>query len=186
MRRWFLIILFFLAIPVHAELTFEQLETLSKSPESLTADFNQQKYLSSLDATLSSSGVFHYQRGKSIRWQTLQPIQNELLMTPDAIVNRQGDQELVRLDTASNPAVAVFSDILFAVLTADWSQLASYFKLSGEGQGGQWHAQLVPIDKVVLQVVSRVELKGDKFLREVILHEASGDQTTIRFKNLSQ
>jgi len=186
MRRYLFAVLFLVPMLAQAELTFEQLDELSMSPENLTGDFKQEKYLSSLDASLASSGVFNYQRETSIRWQTLLPIQNELLMTPTAIVNSQGGKELVRLETDSNPAVTVFSEILFSVLTAEWGKLASYFELSGGVEGVQWVAQLVPIDKTVMPVVSRVELKGDVLLREVILHEASGDRTTIRFDNLNQ
>lgn len=169
-----------------AGLTYEQLEEISVSPERLDGDFTQQKYLKALDTSLLSTGVFSYQRGKSIRWNTEEPIKNELLMTPDAIVNRQNGHELVRLETDSNPAVTILSEIFFSVLTAEWDKLSGYFDLSGTANGEQWSAELLPVDAAVLQVITRVELKGNDLLREVILHEKGGNRTTIRFENLSQ
>ena len=52
-------------------------------------------------------------------------------------------------------------------------------------EDGQWHAELVPVDKTVQQLVSRVELKGGALVREIILHESSGDRTAIHFDRLN-
>lgn len=187
MRQYLLVILMWLSpIAAYADLTFEQLENVSKTPENLEGRFTQEKYLGALDTVLFSSGIFSYQREKLIRWETLKPIQSEMLITPTAISNKQGDQELMRMETESNPAVALFNEIFFSVLTAEWGKLSAYFKLSGTIEGRQWHAELVPVDKTVKQVVGRVELKGDALVREIILYESGGDRTTIHFESLQQ
>ncbi|MBY4676116.1 outer membrane lipoprotein carrier protein LolA [Marinobacterium arenosum] len=186
-RRLFsLILMLLLPLSACAGFTYDQLEKVTVSPAHLDGHFTQEKYLSALDASLVSTGVFSYQRGRSIRWETLEPIKNELLMTPESIINRQGGQELLQLETASNPVVKVLSEIFFAVLTADWAKLSGYFDLSGTLEGSQWTAELVPTDSAVRQVVTRVELKGDSLLREVVLHENGGNRTAIRFDSLSR
>lgn len=180
-----------------AELTFEQLKEVTLTPETLNGTFVQEKYLSSVDASLISSGTFHYLRNQSIQWITLEPIQNELLMTPTSLVNKQGSEELMRLESTATPALTVISNLFFSVLTAEWQQLSDYFELSGtlqesaphkqQGDPAQkqpWHATLIPIEPTIQQVVSKVELKGDLLLEEVILHEPGGDRTQIRFENL--
>jgi hypothetical protein len=180
MRRYFHAILG-LIIPfvANAEITFSQLKQISTTPEMLEGRFSQEKYLSALDATLKSTGVFTYQRGKSIHWEILEPIQNELVISPVAITSKQADGELLRFDGGLNPTVLVLGEIFFSVLTAEWEVLADYFELSGEIDGQQWHAVLVPIDQTVIQVFSRIELKGGILLREIILFENGGDRTTI-------
>ncbi len=60
-------------------------------PDELQGNFRQEKYLAVIDATLKSSGRYRYRRGESMRWQILEPVQSELLMTPDGLSNRQGD-----------------------------------------------------------------------------------------------
>lgn len=170
----------------YGDISFGDLSKLSSAPEYLEGKFSQDKYLRELDAHLESSGKFDYQRGKSIQWETIEPIQNILLMTPQSITNSQGEDEIVRLQADSNPAVAILSDIFFSVLTADWPQLAAYFTLSGTVEGEHWQVELVPSDKAVMQVVERVKLTGDTFLRELIFFEKNGDQTTITFSDLSQ
>lgn len=185
--RYYLPVILLCLLPyaAAAELSFEQLASISKNPANLEGHFVQEKYLAALDATLHSSGTFSYQRGKAVRWQTLKPINSEMLVTPTSISSKQGGQEFMRLETQSNPAVALFNEIFFSVLTAEWAKLSVYFKLSGKAEDGRWHVELVPVDKTVKQVVSRVELKGGALVREIILHESSGDQTTIHFENLN-
>lgn len=184
MRTLLFILLGCFPLLASAGVTFSQLASVSSTPEQLSGRFVQTRYLSALDADLVSEGVFNYQRDGFIRWQIRQPIESELLMTPQTIINRQDGQELLRLESDKSPVVALLSSIFFSVMTAEWEVLENYFLLSGDIQGQQWYADLLPKDSSVLQVVSRIELKGDTLLREVILHEKSGDRTTIQFQQL--
>jgi hypothetical protein len=179
-RYFFSVLVLIFPFVANAGITYSQLAQVSTTPENLEGRFSQQKYLDALDATLVSTGVFSYRRGKSIRWQTLEPIRNELVMTPATITSKSGDGELLRLDHSSNPTAAVLGKIFFSVLTAEWEVLSDYFELSGKIDGQQWHAVLVPMEQSVKQVFSRIELKGEIILREIILYEKSGDRTTIR------
>lgn len=184
MRSLLFILLSSFSLLASAEVTFSQLVAVSSTPEQLRGRFVQTRYLSVLDTELVSEGLFNYQRNGAIRWQILQPIESELLMTPQTIINRQDGQELLRLDSDQSPVVALLSSMFFSVMTAEWEVLEDYFLLSGDIQGQQWYADLLPKDSSVLQVVSRIELKGDTLLREVILHEKGGDRTTIQFQKL--
>ena len=178
---WYIFGVFVLIFPftANAEITFSQLTRISMTPEMLEGHFSQEKYLSALDATLKSTGVFTYQRSESIHWKILEPIQNELVISPVAITSKQADGEWLRLEVGLNPTAVVLGEIFFSVLTAEWEVLADYFELSGKIEGQEWHAVLVPIDQSVMQVFSRIELKGGILLREIILFENGGDRTTI-------
>lgn len=169
-----------------SKISFEQLASLSAAPKYLKGEFKQEKYLQAIDASLMSTGQFEYSRNESISWITQQPIENKLTMTPTSIVNQQAGQALVELNAETNPAVAVLSDILFSVLTAEWQKLSAYFELQGSFEGEQWQAKLKPTDEAVAQFISNVELTGDELLRTIVLIEKDGDRTTIHFENLSQ
>ena len=184
MRSLLFLLLGYFPLLASAEVTFAQLAAVSSTPEHLSGRFVQTRYLSALDTDLVSEGEFNYQRDGVIRWQIRQPIESELLMTPRTIINRQDGLELLRLDSDQSPVVALLSNIFFSVMTAEWEVLKDYFILTGDIQGQQWYADLLPKDRSVLQVVSRIELKGDALLREVVLHEESGDRTTIQFLQL--
>ncbi len=180
----FFIYLFIFPINSLAELTFEQLEEISITPENLEGNFSQEKYLSVLDTSLTSSGIFKYQRSKQIHWKTLKPIQNELIMTPEKVVNKQGDKILMQLDINENPTITILSKIFFSVLTSDWGKLSDHFNLTGTLEGEKWDAELVPLDKTIAQVVSQIELKGDVLLHKIVMYESEGNRTTITFTDL--
>jgi len=185
--RW-LILLLCVGLPVvsQAATDYKQLESLTSAPESLHGQFTQVKFVQALDARFESTGRFDYQRGSSIRWHTLTPIDNLLTLTPRTISNQQGDTVLSSLDSQNNPVVTIFSDIFFGVMTAQWQTLAEYFEMDVQGSTHRWTVVLHPIDKSVEQVVTRVELSGDELLREVVLFEAAGDRTQITFIELQQ
>jgi len=190
MKAIFKSVAFFAAIvlstPVFAELTYQQLQDISVSAERVEGTFKQSKFLAEIGVSIDSSGVFSYQRSEKIVWKTLEPVENEMQMTPTTIINRQQGQEIARLDSRENPTIAVFSDIFFSILTAQWSQLADHFDLQGSQENEQWNAKLTPIDSNIKKMISQVELQGDKLLRHIVLHEVQGDKTTITFKYLTQ
>lgn len=180
MKRLFLVAaLLTLSFNARSEISFSQLAQITGMPEKHAGSFVQQKYLQVVDASLESSGVFDYERGKSIRWEILEPIQSELVMTPTGVSSKQNGEELLQLDTSANPAAAALGEIFFAVLTADWEILESYVELSGSIDGDNWHAVLEPLDQSARLVFTRVELSGSGLLEKIVLHESSGDRTTI-------
>jgi hypothetical protein len=181
--RFFSAFLLLLPTVLQAEISYNQLTQFSVTPEILEGSFSQEKHLAELDTTLISTGIFTYHRGKSIRWEILDPIRSLLMMTPTALSSKQGDEELMQLDADNNPVARVIGEIFFAVLTSDWEKLAPYFELSGAVEGQRWHAILRPLDQTVAQAFSRIELKGMELLEEIVLHEKSGDRTTIRLVN---
>ena len=159
---------------------FAELARLADSPNELRGEFRQQKYLAALDTSLSSSGIFSYTRDATIRWEILEPIRNQLIITPDGLSSRQGDDELLRLDAASNPGAALLGELLFAVLSADWQRLERHFEVDAEIAAPGWSAHLRPRDAGIAQLFERVELRGERLLQSIVLYEQGGDVTTIQ------
>ena len=185
MIRCFVSLLLLLSANCFAAVSFDQLKQITTTTGDLRGNFTQDKYLNALDATLTSTGTFSYQRKVSVRWQTLEPIESEFLMTPTEMVSRQDDQELFRMKSGDNPVVAILNKIFFSVLTAEWENLAQYFQIIDAAiEKEYWQVELIPLDNTILQVVDRVELKGDRFMRTIILHEKEGNRTTIHFSDL--
>lgn len=178
--------LLLLPLLARAETGFEQLARLHAAPAALQGEFRQQKYLAALETSLLSSGRFSFKSGASIRWEILEPIQNELLITPDGLSSRQGEDELLRMDADTNPGAALLGDIMFAVLSADWQRLERYFELDAEIDGAQWRALLRPRDDAIGQLFERVELRGAELLQTIVLYERRGDVTTIQLDMAAQ
>jgi len=182
----FLVFLLSMVLSLMVRADYKALETLVAAPENLHGRFEQTKYLAELDAEINSTGNFAYKRDEVIFWHTLKPIESQLVLTPDNIISRQGDSVLSRLETQNNPVASLLSDIFFGVMTANWDRIADYFRIESQIEGSRWQAVLVPVSPQIETIVSRVELKGDQYLREVLLFEAGGNQTRIQFIELQQ
>ncbi len=144
--------------------------------------FEQRKSVKGFRNPLLSAGEFAVSRQRGVLWRTLEPFPSSLVVMRDRVIARQADGTVARrLSAAEEPAVRAVSETLFGVMTADLAALEQRFQIEGELQGGEaWKLQLVPRDPALARWVQRVELEGDRFLRAVRLHEASGDQTAIR------
>ena len=182
MIRLLFCLLVLLAFPVRAELTFEQLLVLTRSQQISAGNFKQEKYLVEFGVSLFSTGNYEYKKGESIYWKTLEPIENELIMSPTSIISRQQNDELVHLDAEKNPIVEIFNKFLFSIFSADWAELVNSFTLTGNTNGEEWSATLYPTETTIKKIITSVSLSGDKQLKEVIINEKKGDVTTINFQ----
>lgn len=181
MRRFaFVFTLLALAWDAAADISFTELAKITLTPERHQGRFIQQKYLQAVDASLQSSGVFDFERGKSVRWEILEPIHSKLLMTAEGISGSDNGETLLQLEASANPAVAALGEIFFAVLTSDWATLENRVELSGSIEGENWHAVLHPKDESTRLVFTRLELFGSQLLEKIVLHENNGNRTTIQ------
>lgn len=149
-------------------------------PEWLRGDFTQTKKVPGFAKPLVSTGNFVAARGRGVLWRTLKPFASELRLTQHEIRATQGGQTAMRLDAAREPAVRVINTLMFALLNGDVGSLADLFELSGGTQGATWRLALVPKPGALQQVLKRVELEGDGFVRRIQLFEANGDESVIQ------
>lgn len=154
-------------------------------PEWLRGDFTQTKKVPGFAKPLVSSGNFVAARGRGVLWRTLKPFASELRLTQHEIRATQGGQTAMRLDADREPAVRVINTLMFSLLNGDVSSLADLFELGGGTQGATWWLALVPKPGALQQVLTRVELEGDGFVRRIGLFETNGDESLIHLTNPS-
>lgn len=144
--------------------------------------FEQTRRLSGFVNPLVSRGDFVVARGHGVLWNTSEPLRSSLLVTSDRLVVRGADgkvQQQMQADT--QPAMRVMGESIIAVLRSDLRSLSARFEVSGQAIGKtRWELTLTPTDAGVRRAFARIELSGDRFVREVRLEEASGDSTVVR------
>ncbi|MDI4635506.1 outer membrane lipoprotein carrier protein LolA [Pelomonas sp. V22] len=168
-----------MAAPDLAQSVRERLQ----QPEWLRGDFTQTKRVPGFAKPLVSSGNFVAARGRGVLWRTLKPFASELRLTQNEIRASQGGQTSMRLDASREPAVRLITTLMFALLNGDVSSLAELFELSGGAQGASWQLSLVPKRGPLQQVLKKVEVEGDGFVRRIQLYEANGDESLIQIQN---
>lgn len=154
-----------------------------QQPEWLRGEFTQTKKVPGFAKPLVSSGSFVAARGRGVLWRTQKPFASELRLTQHEIRASQGGQTSMRLDATREPAVRLITTLMFALLNGDVSSLAELFELGGSTQGAAWQLSLTPRRGPLQQVLKKVEVEGDGFVRRITLHEANGDESLIQIQN---
>lgn len=181
-RRALLIGLLPLAAHAAPELAQAVRERLQQH-EWLRGEFTQAKKVPGFAKPLLSRGDFVLARGRGVLWRTTQPFASELRLTRDEIRATQGGQTAMRLDAAREPAVRLINTLMFALLDGDVSGLADVFELGGAVKGATWRLTLLPRPGPLQQVLKKVELEGDAYVRRIQLFEANGDESLIQLAN---
>lgn len=148
----------------------------------LRGEFEQRKTVKGFKHPLVSHGDYLVTKARGVVWRTQAPFASTLVLTRERLLARQPDGSVAnRLDTAQEPGLRAVNELLFALIAADLSALASRFRIDGDERGTGWRAVLVPRDATLAQWIKSIELDGDRHVNGVRIAEAGGDSSEIRF-----
>lgn len=157
--------------------------TENQKIKTLQSDFVQIKKLDFLDKDIVTSGTMSMQSPNILKWQYTKPYQYSVIFKSGKIyINDQGKKSMVNMKSDQFEKISqmitgsangkIFVDPDFAI---------SYFK------NGQYNiARFVPKQDKMKQYIQQIELHVDKdnaTVSKVVMLEASGDTTSINFKN---
>lgn len=156
-------------------------------PPVLRGQFEQSKQLEGFRQPLVSRGDFLLVREQGVAWDTREPFPSTTLLTRERLLTRLPDgSQRVLLDAAASPGTAAVNALLMALVAGDLDALAERFALEETlADGDRWQLRLTPREDALKQAFARIELAGDRFVREVRITESGGDLTTLRFLDLS-
>ncbi len=161
-------------------------QRLQPSPV-VRGSFEQVKRVAGFRQPLESRGTFVLARERGVVWTTTTPFPSTLAVTANRIVSRDAQGKTQALaTTASQPGLPMVSATILAILRGDLSALSDRFATEGTLLSGmRWTMRLQPKDAAMQQMFSRIDLEGDRFVRQVQMTEANGDSVVIRFTRLT-
>lgn len=149
----------------------------------LRGQFVQHNYLHGLPVPLLSLGDFLVARGLGVDWHTLKPFDAEVVLTPQALIQRSGGSTQT-LGADEQPGLAAVARTFDAMFTLDLPQLARRFNLYGSQSGEGWILGLKPRDAALAAHLRAVVVSGSNHPDQVTLYQAGGDRTEIMFSNV--
>lgn len=154
----------------------------------LRGEFEQKKTVAGFKKPLVSRGGFLLWREKGVLWDTRTPFPSTLTLTRTSLSAQQGTGGAAyTLDASREPALAAMNELLFALLSGDVATLATRFRVEGELVGKEgWRLVLTPTEAGLSRIFRRIQLEGDRYVRQVQLEESRGDSSVIQFSNLAQ
>jgi outer membrane lipoprotein-sorting protein len=156
--------------------------------EVLRGGFEQEKQVAGFKHPLRSQGRFVLARDRGVLWSTLEPFPSEMVVTRDRIFSfDSAGQRRVQLDATQQPALRQINTMMFALLDGDVAALAARFDIAAQPlPGNAWALTLTPKSALLAKAFARIELRGDRYVREVVLTEGGGDRTALKFVDLSE
>lgn len=168
------------AEPTSQELLAQVRQRVQDAPV-VRGEFEQLKTVKGFKQPLRSSGDFIVARGKGIVWHVLKPFESTLVVRPDSLQSRGSDGKLTtQMRAQDEPVLRTVNAMLFAVMSANLTELAQHFEVTGQVAAKGWSLRLVPRDPALAQWLTAVDLQGNQFVQEVKLQEARGDSSVIR------
>lgn len=166
--------------PAELELLAQVRQRVHDAPV-VRGGFEQLKAVKGFKQPLRSGGDFVVARGKGIVWHVVRPFESTLVVKPDSLQSRGGDGTLTtQIRAQDEPVLRTVNGMLFAVMSANLTELAQHFEVTGQVTPKGWSLHLVPRDPTLAQWLTAVDLQGNQFVQEVKLREARGDSSVIR------
>lgn len=176
MKRFVLVLLLCWLNPVWADAALDNIAKRLAQPALLQGQFEQKKSIRVLAMPLVSSGVFSVIKNQGVIWNLEKPMTSQLLISSDGIKGA---------DLGENRAMSHIGKILNQLLSGDIAVLEQQFVvnvLQNDDKG--WALALVPRSLILQKAIKEISLNGDRYIKQLILHEASGDQTEVNFSSL--
>lgn len=148
----------------------------------LRADFHQEKTIQVLSRPLLSRGRMVFQLGRGILWEVKEPYAARMLLKSDHIIEWKAKGAPQRSSFEAVPGLRALSHVILSAMAGDFDQLYNDFDVRRNPTGVGWWLTLSPKKTSALTgAISKVEIRGNRFVESVSLFEVRGDQTVIQF-----
>jgi hypothetical protein len=142
-------------------------------------NFEQEKTLSRLNRSLTSSGNFIIAAGLGMVWDTVTPFPSTLTLGKDYLIqSRPGGQKTV-LSAQGNETFLRMAEIISAVFSGNSQGLLDNFKVYYSGSAAAWELGLSPLNSAIGSFAERIIMKGDAAIKSILIYEQNGD--TVRY-----
>ncbi|WP_172197599.1 outer membrane lipoprotein carrier protein LolA [Niveibacterium sp. COAC-50] len=162
----------------------DKVRGLLQQPPVVSGRFEQVRELSGFPKPVASRGRFIVARDRGVLWQTEAPFASSVRLTKGEILQKAGDTVTMRMSADKEPAVRAINGVMFALLSGDIAQLEQRFTVTGKVDGNRWSLSLAPREASMAQVLSKIDLAGQRFVESVDMLDANGDRTRIRLLDI--
>lgn len=162
--------------------------TVNKSlreAECLRADFSEEKKIKVLKKPLLSAGALVFSGESGLYRALKQPFVQELLVTPQGIVQRDSTGRIETVEVDRQPLAKGFIDAFLLVFSGEDKALAEQFEIFFDGDAQAWSMGFVPRKKPLSKFIASLVVHGKKNVIEtLVVVEVNGDRTTTKFERV--
>ena len=166
----------------------EQVCAAAGKMQTLQCELRQKKRLSLLETNMVSTGKMYYKGGKALKWEYVSPYAYTFLLNGDKVMlGSQGKTDVIQVN--SSKTFKQIARIMMHSITGKCLSDTEDFHVTMLVEGNEWVAELIPRQKELAQLFTRIRLHIDpksQTATEVELTEKSGDLTRITMTNIKK
>ena len=145
--------------------------------------FEQEKFISSLNRSLKSSGNFIIAARLGMVWDTVRPFPSTMTLGKDYIIqSRPGGQRTV-LSAQGNETFLRIADVISSVFTGNAQGLTDNFEVYYLERNSSWELGLIPLDRAINAFAGIITMNGDTVIRSIHIIEQNNDTITYILSN---
>ena len=162
-----------------------KLEEMSKSTQSISSDFVQEKNLVVLSEKIISKGVFFFRKENNIRWEYLQPYRYLIIISNGQLFTRD-DKNQKLYDIESNKMFQEMNRFISGCIQGDILKNDQDYSTEYLENTSSYFVKLVPRDEKMRQMLNEVQIwfdRKDLTVSALKMVESGEDYTKIDFIN---
>ena len=151
---------------------------------SITSDFTQDKTLTALTETITSSGKFWFKRNNRVRIEYLKPFTYLMIMNGDKMLVRDNEKEN-KINVKSNKLFQQVNRIMIDCVQGTILDSKDFTTKVFEDDK-VFLLEMTPVSKALREFFQTIVLRVDKHdysVNSIEMNEPEGDTTIISFKN---
>lgn len=162
-----------------------KLEEMSKSTESITSDFVQEKNLVVLSEKIISKGVFFFRKGNNIRWEYTRPYKYLIIISNGQLFTRD-DRNQKLYDIESNRMFQEMNRFIGGCIQGDILRNDKDYSIEYFENSSQYFVKLVPRAEKMKEMLNEIQIwfdRNDLTVSGLKMVESGQDYTKIDFIN---
>ena len=151
---------------------------------SITSDFKQDKTLTALTETITSSGKFRFKRNNKVRIEYVKPFAYLMIMNGDKILVRDNNKDNT-INVKSNKLFQQVNRIMIDCVQGSILD-SKDFTTKGFENDKEYLLEMIPASKALREFFQTIVLsvdRSDYSVKSIKMNEPTGDTTTISFMN---
>lgn len=168
------------------EAVMQKLMQTSKSTQSVSAKFTQEKTMSIVPNPIVSKGLFFFKQPEQIRWEYQSPFK-QLMIIANGKVIVQDEKKTKEQDISKNMAARELKKLISGMVSGQMLQSNKQFKTTVYENADNYKLVLIPTNPNLKNYIASVHhyfTKNTLQTNRVEIMEKGGDKTVISFDNV--
>jgi outer membrane lipoprotein-sorting protein len=161
----------------------KKLAEATQLTNTIESTFNQEKSLSVLSEKILTKGKFYFKKNNMLRWEYTEPFKYMIILNNGKILIRDEEKEN-QFDARTNKVFGEINAILLGCVQGTLLNDEKKFQATFFETNTSFLVKLLPEEMQLKKIFSGIDIyfdKNDYSVSRLIMNEASGDNTTIKF-----